>query len=125
MRIACIILGLLFACFAYWQLNDMTQYKTDQILTYLWVLGYAVTSIVSFITAKKPLPRAFYLAVMLITFTLAAIRFPAIEWVGNVLYNENNPAANETGGLLTLLTWYSVLYFKAHKITPKSKDDSC
>ncbi len=115
MKTACIILGILFACFAYWQRNDIDQYQTNQVITSLWIAGYALTSIVSFITAIRPLPRTFYLFTMILTFLLAALRFPSIEWSGHVLHNENNPAANETGGLLILFLWYTILSMRAHK----------
>lgn len=128
MKILCIILGVLFACFAFWQRNDITQYDTNQTITYLWIMGYSLTSIITLLSALRPLPRLIFLSAMLLTFTLTVIRFPSIEWSGNVLYNENNPAANETGGLLILFVWYTVLYVRsAHNshLTRKDKDFSC
>ncbi len=128
MKILCIILGLLFGCFAFWQRNDITQYDTNQTVTYLWIMGYSLTSLITLFSALRPLPSFIYFSAMLLTFALALVRFPYIEWTGNVFLNDKNPAANETGGLLILFIWYTVLYLRSAHCTHqarKEKDFSC
>lgn len=110
MKIACIIAGCLFCLFAYWQFNDSTQY--DTALWEGWVLLYAFTALLSFATAFRDLPRWIYAALSIGTVINAIYRFTAIQWEGKILYNENNPAGNETGGLIIVALWAAFLWWK-------------
>jgi len=117
MKVVCLIFSLLFACFSYWQLNDMTEYQSGKLPTILWVLGYAATAMISFLCIFRQLPTKFFALLILLTATLAAFRFPQIPWESgkNPLFHPDNPAANETGGFLVLCSWFIALLFFAPK----------
>lgn len=103
MEIACYLAAAVFALFSYWQFNDLEQYGTT--LWPLWVLAYGGVAIVSLVSARRALPRALYGAGALVAFVAAAIRSTDIEWHAEIFYNEQNPAGNETGGLLIVAVW--------------------
>ena len=110
MRIACIILAVLFVLFTYWQFNDLEQYNTEWWQG--WVLTYALCAVVSAISFWKALPRWFYAAVAIISLLIAAYWSLGIEWHKTVLYNETNPSGNESGGLLIIALWFGILAWK-------------
>ena len=107
MRIACLVAAAVFTLFAYLQLNDLEQYGTRMWLG--WVLLYGVTAVVSVVGWQRPLPRHLLLAGAAFTVVGALIRATAIEWDGPLLYNEANPAGNETSGLLIVAAWLALL----------------
>lgn len=109
-KISCIFGFLVFSLFTYWQLNDATQYKTEQVLCLLWVTSYASIALLSLICAFRKLPNKAFLLLALVPFVIALFRFTYIDWnYDNVLYNPDNPAANETGGLIIMALWLLAL----------------
>ena len=109
-KIACLVAGVLFSLFAYWQLNDLGQYGT--VLWQGWVLLYGFTALLSFWTFRRDAPRWIYAALAIGCVANALYRFTAIQWGGKILYNENNPAGNETGGLIIVALWAAFLWWK-------------
>lgn len=107
MRYVCILMGLMFCLFTYWQLNDLNQYETER--WYLWVVAYAICAVVSLASYFKRLPLAVYAAIGAAALVAAIIRVQSIEWENTILYNKNNPSGNETGGLLIIVIWMGVL----------------
>lgn len=111
MKITCLVAATLFILFTYWQLNDVTQYHTERTIAFLWVSSYASIALLSAICAFKKLPQKIFLIAATIPLIIAAFRFTYIDWnYDNVLYNPNNPAANETGGLLIIALWLISLH---------------
>lgn len=118
--VICLIGFLLFSLFTYWQLNDATQYHTAQLLCALWVASYASVALLSLLCGFKKLPAKIFLLSAAFPFIIAIFRFSYIDWsYDNVLYNPDNPAANETGGLVIMGIWLLVL----RKVN--TKDISC
>ncbi len=113
MKIACGLFTILFGLFCYWQLNDLTQYNTK--LWYGWVAFYASASLISLIQIFKFLPRSFFASIALLTLAAAIYRSLSIEWGKTVLYNHNNPAGNESGGILIVSLWMGFLWWKSAK----------
>ena len=99
-----------FAQFTYWQFNDMQQYHTE--LWYAWVFAYGLICVVSLLSWKKPLPRILYISLGSLAVIATLVRLQSIEWDGAILYNPNNPAGNETGGLLIIALWMGALAWK-------------
>lgn len=110
MRIACYAATAVFGLFTYWQFNDLEEYGTE--LWYLWVLAYGAVALVSLISAQRPLPRTLYLTGAAVALIAALIRMTAIEWDSTILYNEANPAGNETGGLMVVAIWLALLAWR-------------
>ena len=109
-KISCIFGFLIFSLFTYWQLNDATQYHTDKILCFLWVASYAAIALLSLVCAFRNLPNKVFWISAAVPFVIALFRFSYIDWsYDNVLYNPDNPAANETGGLIIMAIWLLVL----------------
>lgn len=109
-KITCLFGFLIFSLFTSWQFNDATQYKTDQLLCGLWVASYASIALLSLTCAFTKLPNKVFLISAAVPFVIALFRFTYIDWsYDNVLYNPDNPAANETGGLLIMAIWLLVL----------------
>jgi len=100
-------MALVFALFTYWQMNDLNQYKTEK--WYLWVGAYALCSVISAASYFRRLPMMIYLSLAVAALVAAAVRLQGIEWEKAVLYNENNPSGNETGGLLVVAIWMILL----------------
>lgn len=119
-KITSIVLGILFLLFAWVQKNDASQYKTADWGVIGWIALYLFTAVVSFITAWKPLPRAFYWSCATLIILNALYRFTAIQWEKTILYNEENPAGNETGGLLITSIWFTVM---AWRMGPKRAEN--
>lgn len=120
MKISCLTAAAFFGLFTYWQLNDVTQYHTERLIALLWIASYATIAILSAICAFKKLPPALFLTLATIPLIIAAFRFTYIDWTyDNILYNPQNPAANETGGLLIMTIWLLTL-FKINKTPPKN-----
>ena len=107
MRICCWIAAALFTLFAFLQLNDLEQYGTD--VWFGWVYAYGLVALVSMYSARAPLPRWVYGAGAALAVVGAAVRSTSIEWDSAILYNESNPAGNETGGLLLVAVWMIAL----------------
>jgi len=107
MKIFCGIGVVLFGLFAYWQINDLGQYGTEWWQG--WLLTYAVTSLVCLVSLIKLLPKWAYWLGAIMAFTHAALRSLAIQFDETVLFNENNPAGNETGGLIIVCAWLIAL----------------
>lgn len=115
MKITCLTGTVIFSLFTYWQFNDTTQYQTQQLIAYSWIAAYASIAILSAVCAFRKLPRKIFLILAAIPFIIAGFRFTYIDWnYDNVLYNPDNPAANETGGLLIMTLWL-LLLFKLNK----------
>ena len=109
-KVACFVAGVLFLLFAYWQVNDLGQYGTT--LWPGWVMLYGFTALLSFWTVRRDAPRWVYAALTVGCVVNAVYRFTAIQWEGRILYNENNPAGNETGGLIIVALWAGFLWWK-------------
>ncbi len=110
MRYACLVMGILFVLFTYWQFNDLEQYNTEWWQG--WVLTYALCAVVSVLGFWKALPKWFYAAVSIVSLLVAAYWSLGIEWHKTVLYNEENPSGNESGGLVIIAIWFCVLAWK-------------
>ena len=106
-RKSCLVAAGVFGLFTYWQFNDLEQYGTQ--FWYGWVLTYGATALASLVSAWRSLPRALCGASALAALIAAAIRFGSIEWDTKILYNESNPAGNETGGLVIVGLWFAFL----------------
>ena len=106
-QIACYLATAVFCVFSYLQLNDLDQYGTQ--LWYGWVLVYAATALVALISALRVLPRPLYIGSAGCALLAAAIRSTSIDWDAGILYNEANPAGNETFGLLIVGLWFTFL----------------
>ena len=111
MRIACIIMTIIFACFAYVQLNDLDQYQTES--WYVWVGLYVISSLLSLVSCKFTIPPQFLVSLSLSTLVASIVRFQFVDSGSGVLFNENNPAGNEAGGLLVVAIWFGVLSTKS------------
>lgn len=118
MRIACCIVGTLFLLFAWWQRNDAIQYKTADWGVIGWIVLYLFTAGISFFSAWKRLPRAIYLILGTLILANGIYRFTAIQWGGKILYNEQNPAGNESGGLFICGIWLIFLGWKNVVVGP-------
>ena len=103
-------MAAVFVQFTYWQFNDLTQYNTE--LWYCWVAVYGLCVIVSLVNLCKALPRMFYMVVSVIGLIAGLIRFRSIEWDHKILYNPDNPAGNETGGLFIIAIWFGILAWR-------------
>ncbi len=110
MRCVCLIMVAVFIQFTYWQFNDLTQYNTE--LWYCWVIAYALCCAISLVSFWKALPRKLYLAISVVGLVAGLIRFNSIEWDHKILYNPDNPAGNETGGLLIIAIWFGLLAWR-------------
>ena len=107
MRYLCLLMAIVFVQFTYWQLNDLTQYNTE--LWYLWVATYGVCCLLSLASWWVALPRVLYAMISGVALIAAVIRLQSIEWDHTILFNPNNPAGNETGGLLVIAVWMGLL----------------
>jgi len=122
-KIVSVIGAVLFALFTSVQFNDVTQYDTAQWLTYCWILGYAIMAALCFAALlKKPLPSKGYLTLALIVFALAIFRFTQIDWSEPLFCilrpegdTKGNPAGNETGGLLILTIYLTLMWVFAKR----------
>ena len=110
MRYACLVMGLLFVMFTYWQFNDLEQYDTEWWQG--WVLTYSLCVVVSLLSVFKVLPRWFYWGTAVVALIVAGCWSLGIEWEKTVLYNETNPSGNESGGLLIIAAWFGVLAWR-------------
>lgn len=106
----CIIGFWIFSLFSYWQLNDTTQFHTHEIIRDLWVVSYASVALLSLTCSFTRLaPKIFFIAAA-VPFLTSIFRAPYIDWnYDTVFYNPDNPAANETGGLICMALWLWVL----------------
>lgn len=109
MKIYCVIGAILFSLFGYWQLNDLGQYGTQWWQG--WLLTYLFTALVNAVTVFKRLPKFVYFGAAALALAHAVYRSFSIQFQETVLYNPENPAGNETGGLLIVCIWLCVLGF--------------
>ena len=107
MRIACYLAAVVFGLFSYLQLNDLEQYGTRYWAG--WVVTYGGTALVALVSAHRPLPRALYVGSAGCALLAAVIRSTSIDWNAGILYNEANPAGNETSGLVIVGLWFAIL----------------
>jgi len=112
MNIACAVAAVLFGLFTFLQFNDGSQYKTTDGGVVGWVSLYSLTALISLLTIFRPLPRMVYLAAALLIGALGLLRVTAIQWIDTILYNESNPAGNESGGLFIVALWIGFLAWK-------------
>ncbi len=103
----------MFSFFAYLQLNDLAQYGTQW--WHGWLLTYAITALICLITCFTPLPRALYWIAAGLAIIHALVRATAIQPENKILYNPDNPAGNETGGLIVVCIWLVILSFFRRK----------
>lgn len=113
MRLACLCATAVFGLFALLQLNDLQQYGTQSWSG--WVAGYGLVALVSLISSWRLLPRLLYIVGAAAAIGAAATRMRSIDWESNIFYNESNPAGNETGGLLIVAIWLTVLVWRASR----------
>ncbi len=111
MRFLCLVATAVFAVFTYWQFNDLEQYGTRLWLG--WVFAYGSVAVASAVSWRLLLPWSLYGAGAVAAALAAAIRMTDIEWDGPILYNPTNPAGNETGGLLIVAVWLTILAYRA------------
>ena len=110
MKLFCIIGTLLFSLFSYWQLNDLDQYGTN--LWQGWLFTYALTALACFISIFKKLPTRIYSGGAILALAHACLRLLAIQMERGIFFVPDNPAGNETGGLLIVAVWLGALAFK-------------
>ena len=120
MQIACYLAAALFSLFSYLQFNDLEQYGTQ--FWYGWVLAYGATALIALLSAHRVLPRSLYIASTACAFVAAAIRSTSIDWKAGILYNEANPAGNETGGLLFVGLWFAFLALRRRAADPPAAE---
>jgi hypothetical protein len=111
MKIACILAAVVLGVFTLWQFNDLSQYGTS--LWQGWVLIYGAAALVSLISAFKALPTWFYLVAAVAFCAHAILRGIHIQPERTILFNEDNPAGNETGGLILLTAWFGFLTWQS------------
>jgi len=112
--------ALTFAVFALLQLNDTTQYSNQD--AWSWIVLYGVGAILSAALIWKPLPGT--LTTSWAGFCWGALVFRLQDDVGNFQLSRLNPASywnesgtemvqvsNESGGLLILAVWATLLVF--------------
>ncbi len=107
------ILGAaIFAAFASLQTNDVTQYHTANWLQQTWLFGYAVLTLLFLLNAFKPLPYKVFYTLGFIALALTIFRGSQIRWDLPLICflspddpAYQNPAGNETGGLLIVTAW--------------------
>ena len=102
-RILGAIGAVLFSLFAYWQLNDLAQYGNPWWSG--WLLTYAFTAVLCLVSFFVLLPRWVCWGAAVIAIVHAVIRSSAIQPENKILYNPDNPAGNETGGLIVVCIW--------------------
>lgn len=107
MKIFCGVGVVLFSLFSYWQLNDLGQYGTEWWQG--WFLTYLLTAIVSGVSFFIILPRWVYAGCALLALGHAVLRSFSIQTEETILYNPDNPAGNETGGLIIVCLWFLAL----------------
>mgnify|MGYP000159156064 CR=1 FL=1 len=118
-KIISILGAALFVAFASLQTNDVTQYHTASWLQQTWLLGYAVLALLFLYNAFKHVPAKTFYVLGVITLALTLFRGSQINWdlpLFCVLSPDDpayqNPAGNETGGLLIVTAWtFLVAYF--------------
>ena len=118
MKIACIVAAVILAMFTYWQFNDLSQYGTS--LWQGWVFVYGAAAIVSLVSAFKTLPTWLYLVAVVSCLAHAVVRGIHIQPERTILFNEDNPAGNETGGLILLTAWFGFLTWRSTRKRPGS-----
>ena len=111
--------AVIFSLFAYWQLNDLSQYGTDWWQG--WLLTYGMTAVLCLITVFVSLPRWLYWFVAVLAVVHALMRATAIQFDDQILYNPDNPAGNETGGLIIVCVWLLILSFTVQKKAADAK----
>ena len=107
MTSACLLAALVFALFAYLQLNDLQQSGTRFWLG--WVSTYGLVALVSLLYPWRPPYRAMFIAAAAVAVAAAGWRLPAIDTGSRIFANASNPAGNETGGLLIVALWLAWL----------------
>jgi hypothetical protein len=122
MRIACWIATAVFCLFSYWQFNDLDQYGTN--LWWMWVLVYFGTALISLASSFRPVPTSLYFGAAAIALIATVVRFLDIDWSGPLLFDETNPAANETGGLLIVCLWLGFLGWRFSNADTASDEKS-
>lgn len=122
-KIVSVVGAVLFGLFTSVQFNDVTQYDTAQWLTICWVIGYAIMTVLCIAALlKKPLPSKGFLYLALFVYALAIFRFTHIDWNEPLFCilspegdTKGNPAGNETGGLLILAIYLTLMWVFAKK----------
>jgi len=104
-----VIGGIMFSFFAYWQLNDLAQYGTQWWQG--WFLTYALTALLCLLSIFLKFPKWLYWSAAAVAIIHALIRAIAIQPENKILYNPENPAGNETGGLIVVCIWLIVISF--------------
>jgi len=110
---------ILFSLFAYWQLNDLSQYGTQW--WHGWVLTYSLTALLCLASFFLLLPRWIYWGAAVLAIIHAVFRFLAIQPEKKILYNPDNPAGNETGGLIVVCIWLVLISLSIKKVSPKGE----
>jgi hypothetical protein len=114
-----LVVAIVFSLFCYWQFNDFEQYGTA--LWYIWALTYGGAAALSLLACWRYLPTPLYIALATITLAVAILRATDIQWGQVILYNEHNPAGNETGGLLIVASWLLLLAWQARREATSSR----
>lgn len=104
MKIFCSIGVLLFTLFAYWQMNDLVEYGNKWWQG--WLLTYLMTALVCLISFFKALPKWCYWGGAGAALLHALLRSVSIQPEETILFNGDNPAGNETGGLVIVCMWF-------------------
>lgn len=107
LRVICVVAIIVFGLFTFWQFNDLDQYGTKWWQG--WVLFYLVAAAAAIVALFKHLPVWVYVLGAVGSLGAAIYRSMSIEWGNTVLYNEQNPAGNESGGLLIVAIWFAYL----------------
>ncbi len=122
MKVLCVIFGIIFIIFAYFQFNDATQYLNGDFWS--WILFYVGTSIISFLVGYG-VCRSLPLVTGFAGFALGSFIFRMQDEFGNFQF-ENfigrdwfadqetgmmKQQTNEAGGLLIVAIWLFVLAY--------------
>jgi hypothetical protein len=129
MRIACYIASVIFLLFTYWQINDTIQYGNHD--NWFWLLLYGAVAVATFLHARRPLPRWSLSAGA--GFALGSCLFRMQDPVGNFDWmtlfrataipsqmNATIQQPNESGGLLLVAIWMTILAWKSDAIASDS-----
>lgn len=113
MKTVCFFAAAVFVLFTYWQFNDFEQYGTE--FWYGWIVLYGATALLSLGAVFRPLSHGSYMIFGLLAIVGALIRTTSINWDEPIFYNEENPAGNESGGLLIVGVWLIFLAYMLSK----------
>ncbi|MDB9741674.1 transmembrane 220 family protein [Akkermansiaceae bacterium] len=135
MKISCIVATVIFAVFAYFQVNDATQYLNGDFWSWiLFYLGTATVSLLVGIEICKSLPLLTGFAGFALGSFLFRMQdehgnfqfenFTGRDWFADQETGVMKQQTNEAGGLLIVAVWLFILAYmvwRKYKATYKQK----